>query len=49
MYITTGNAKAGILTRNIRCKNGMLHIVDTLLMFPYETVAETMGKHTELR
>ena len=47
-YVTNNNVKASIVSRNIRCTNGIIHIIDTLLFFPYETVAETMETHSEL-
>lgn len=49
VYVASNNVKADIVTSNIRCTNGIIHIVDTLLFFPYETVAETLESRTELR
>lgn len=49
VYVASNNVKADIVSSNVRCTNGMMHIVDTLLFFPYETVAETMESRVELR
>ncbi|KAL4228516.1 hypothetical protein ACF0H5_011564 [Mactra antiquata] len=49
MYTTINNMKGMVIRENIRCTNGIIHVIDTLLNFPFWTVAETMDKIPELK
>ncbi|KAL3854622.1 hypothetical protein ACJMK2_013883 [Sinanodonta woodiana] len=42
VFVSNNNVMGRILTGNERCTNGVIHIVDRLLYFPYKTVEVTM-------
>lgn len=49
VYAISNNVRGKVVESDIRCTNGIIHIVDTLLNFPFWTVEETMDKTSELR
>ncbi|XP_045209356.2 fasciclin-1-like [Mercenaria mercenaria] len=49
VHAVSNNLKGTVVESNIRCMNGIIHIVDTLLNFPFWTVEEVMEKTPELK
>ncbi|KAK3094302.1 hypothetical protein FSP39_000056, partial [Pinctada imbricata] len=49
VYVVNNNVRTRIITSNIRALNGIIHIVDSLLYFPYYTVAEMMHENAIFR
>jgi uncharacterized membrane protein len=49
VHAVSNNVRGRIIESNIRCMNGIIHVVDTLLNFPYWTVEEVMEKTPQLK
>ncbi|XP_014788153.1 fasciclin-1 [Octopus bimaculoides] len=49
LYVISNNVKARVTTADIPATNGVLHIIDQVLAFPYKSVAETMADTAYLR
>ncbi|KAK3584546.1 hypothetical protein CHS0354_031953 [Potamilus streckersoni] len=42
VFVSNNNVMGRLITGNMRCTNGVIHIIDRLLYFPYKTVEVTM-------
>lgn len=49
LYVISNNVKARVTTADIQAINGVLHVIDEVLAFPYKSVAETMAETPFLR
>ncbi|XP_052253048.1 uncharacterized protein LOC127859589 [Dreissena polymorpha] len=48
VFAVSGNVRGGVIRSDIRCSNGIIHVLVTLLQFPFWTVAETIEKTNNL-
>ncbi|KAL5020344.1 hypothetical protein ScPMuIL_003236, partial [Solemya velum] len=48
-YVVNNNVRGKINYGNIRATNGIIHVIDNLLYYPYFTIAETMETDPDLR
>ncbi|WAR06644.1 BGH3-like protein [Mya arenaria] len=49
VYANVNNVRGTVTRANIRCTNGLIHVVDTFLGFPFYTVAEVFERTHELK
>ncbi|XP_052254628.1 uncharacterized protein LOC127860548 isoform X2 [Dreissena polymorpha] len=48
VFAVSCNVRGSVIRSDIRCSNGIIHVLDTLLQFPFWTVAETIEKTNNL-
>ena len=48
VYANGNNVRGEVTQADIRCTNGIIHVVDTMLQFPFFTIADVMEHSAEL-
>lgn len=49
VFITNNNVKARIIRSDIPAINGIIHVVDTIMYFPFYVAADVMYNNPKLR